>query len=66
MQAVATTWFVAVAAASLVVLLVLGVVAALVYMTGRIRGHSVISIDAHLMGFIKVRVSVTPTNRRGR
>jgi hypothetical protein len=56
MQAIATTWLVAIAAASLPVLLVFGVVFALVRETRRPGGHSTISIYAKLKGCAEVRL----------
>jgi len=66
MQAVATTWLVAIAAASLRVLLVFGVVIALVRETQRPGGHSTISAYAKLKGCVEVRLEVTPTRPRRR
>jgi hypothetical protein len=66
MQAVATTWLVAIAAALLLVLFVFGVVTALVLVTGRNGRHSIISASAKLMGCAEVRLEVTPIDRRRR
>jgi hypothetical protein len=66
MQAVATTWIAAIAAASLPVLLVFGVVMALVRETRRPGAHSTISIYAKLKGLVEVRIEVTPKGPRRR